>query len=108
MVESVIVSDPDVMNGTPCFRGTRVPFMNFIDRLEGGHALGSSSIGSRRSRARWPLGRLRKRGISGCENCMKVLLDECLPLEFRHELRRHVAHTVQRAGFKGMKNGELL
>lgn len=40
MLESVIVSDPDVMNGTPCFRGTRVPFKNLIDYLEGGHALG--------------------------------------------------------------------
>ena len=39
---------------------------------------------------------------------MKVLLDECLPLDFRHELRGHDAHTVQWAGFKGMKNGELL
>jgi len=28
------------MNGTPCFRGTRVPFKNLIDYLEGGHSLG--------------------------------------------------------------------
>lgn len=40
MLEPVIVSDPDVMNGTPCFRGTRVPFKNLIDYLEGGHSLG--------------------------------------------------------------------
>lgn len=39
---------------------------------------------------------------------MKVLLDECLPLDFRHELQGHEAHTVQWAGFKGMRNGELL
>jgi uncharacterized protein (DUF433 family) len=38
--ESVIVVDPEVMNGTPCFRGTRVPFKNLIDYLEGGHTLG--------------------------------------------------------------------
>ncbi len=38
--EPVIVSDPDVMSGTPCFRGTRVPFQNLIDYLEGGHSLG--------------------------------------------------------------------
>src|SRR5437588_1154911 len=30
---------PVVMNGTPCFRGTRVPFKNLIDYLEGGHSL---------------------------------------------------------------------
>jgi uncharacterized protein (DUF433 family) len=39
MAERVIVSNPDVMNGTPCFRGTRVPFQNLIDYLEGGHSL---------------------------------------------------------------------
>jgi len=40
MVSPVIVIDQDVMNGTPCFRGTRVPFKNLIDYLEGGHSLG--------------------------------------------------------------------
>jgi uncharacterized protein (DUF433 family) len=38
--ERVIVVDPDVMNGMPCFRGTRVPFKNLIDYLEGGHSPG--------------------------------------------------------------------
>jgi len=36
----VILIDPEVMNGMPCFRGTRVPFKNLIDYLEGGHSLG--------------------------------------------------------------------
>ena len=40
MAESVILSDPEVMSGTACFRGTRVPFKNLIDYLEGGHPLG--------------------------------------------------------------------
>jgi uncharacterized protein (DUF433 family) len=35
----VIVIDPDVMSGMPCFRGTRVPFKNLIDHLEGGQSL---------------------------------------------------------------------
>ena len=39
-VEPIIVVDPEVMNGTPCFRGTRVPFKNLMDYLEGGHPLG--------------------------------------------------------------------
>lgn len=38
--EPVIVADPEVMSGTPCFRGTRVPFKNLMDYLEGGHSLG--------------------------------------------------------------------
>jgi uncharacterized protein (DUF433 family) len=40
MTEPVVTSDLDVMNGTPCFRGTRVPFKNLIDFLEAGHNLG--------------------------------------------------------------------
>jgi len=37
--QSVIVRDPEIMGGTPCFRGTRVPFKNLLDYLEGGETL---------------------------------------------------------------------
>jgi uncharacterized protein (DUF433 family) len=40
MTEPVIIVDADIMHGMPCFRGTRVPFKNLIDYLEGGHSLG--------------------------------------------------------------------
>ena len=40
MVNPAIVTDPEVMSGTPCFRGTRVPFKNLIDFIEGGQSLG--------------------------------------------------------------------
>lgn len=39
MERPVIVSDPGILNGIPCFRGTRVPFKNLMDYLEGGHSL---------------------------------------------------------------------
>lgn len=39
-MERVVKSDPEILGGTPCFRGTRVPFQNLIDYLEGGHSLG--------------------------------------------------------------------
>jgi uncharacterized protein (DUF433 family) len=35
----LIVSDPDILRGMPVFRGTRVPFKNLLDYLEGGHTL---------------------------------------------------------------------
>jgi hypothetical protein len=38
----------------------------------------------------------------------EVLLDECLPVDFRHSFPEHEARTVQWAGLKGKKNGELL
>jgi len=39
---------------------------------------------------------------------MKILLDECLPIDFRHSFPTHEAHTAQWAGLKGKKNGDLL
>ena len=39
MAHQIIIVDPEIMNGTLCFRGTRVPFKNLIDYLEGGHPL---------------------------------------------------------------------
>ena len=32
----VITRDPEVLGGTPVFRGTRVPFQALLDYLEGG------------------------------------------------------------------------
>lgn len=37
--ESVVVSDPEIMGGTPCFAGTRVPVDSLIDYLEAGDSL---------------------------------------------------------------------
>jgi uncharacterized protein (DUF433 family) len=38
-MERAIVSDPELMNGIPCFRGTRVPFTHLIEYLEAGDPL---------------------------------------------------------------------
>ena len=37
--EPVIHSDPEIMNGTPVFIGTRVPLATLLDYLEGGQPL---------------------------------------------------------------------
>lgn len=34
-MEPVIIRDPDILSGTPVFRGTRVPVQNLIDYLAG-------------------------------------------------------------------------
>jgi hypothetical protein len=34
---------------------------------------------------------------------MKILLDECLPLDFRHKFPDHDTHTAEWAGLKGKK-----
>jgi uncharacterized protein (DUF433 family) len=36
---SVVKIDPEIMSGTPCFVGTRVPARSLIDYLEGGDSL---------------------------------------------------------------------
>ena len=39
---------------------------------------------------------------------MKILLDECVPVQVRHALIGHDVSTVQAQGWKGIQNGELL
>jgi len=39
---------------------------------------------------------------------MKLLLDECLSVEFRHDIPGHNVFTVMYLGWKGIKNGQLL
>ena len=38
-VTSVVHKDPEILGGVPVFLGTRVPFRNLIDYLEGGYSL---------------------------------------------------------------------
>jgi uncharacterized protein (DUF433 family) len=39
MKTRVIVADPDIMGGTPVFRGTRVPVQTLLDYLEAGESI---------------------------------------------------------------------
>jgi uncharacterized protein (DUF433 family) len=38
-MQQAITRDPDIMHGTPVFRGTRVPVQTLFDYLEGGETL---------------------------------------------------------------------
>ncbi len=38
-MEQAVVRDPEIMHGTPVFRGTRVPVQTLFDYLEGGETL---------------------------------------------------------------------
>jgi hypothetical protein len=38
-MEQAIVRNPEIMHGTPVFRGTRVPVQTLFDYLEGGETL---------------------------------------------------------------------
>ena len=39
MKSSVVIIDPEIMSGTPCFAGTRVPARALVDYLQAGRAL---------------------------------------------------------------------
>ncbi len=39
---------------------------------------------------------------------MKLLLDECVPRPLRKEFLGHEVSTIEEAGYKSLKNGELL
>ena len=38
-MEEAVIRDPEIMHGTPVFRGTRVPIQTLFDYLEGGDSL---------------------------------------------------------------------
>ncbi|HAX42993.1 MAG TPA: DUF433 domain-containing protein [Bryobacteraceae bacterium] len=38
-MEEAVTRDPEIMHGTPVFRGTRVPIQTLFDYLEGGDSL---------------------------------------------------------------------
>ena len=39
---------------------------------------------------------------------MRVLLDECVPVQVRHALPGHEVSSAQQMGWSGLKNGDLL
>src|ERR1051326_1151286 len=88
----VVKIDPEIMSGAPCFAGTRVPIQNLIDYLEGGDSIEDFLEG-------FP---------SVSREQVKILLDECVDRRFARELVGHEVTTVQKRGWSGVKNGELL
>ena len=38
-LNGVLTRDPEILGGTPVFRGTRVPFQALLDYIEGGQTL---------------------------------------------------------------------
>lgn len=38
-LNGVITRDPEILGGTPVFRGTRVPFQTLLEYIEGGETL---------------------------------------------------------------------
>ena len=67
-MSEVIQRDPEIMGGTPCFQGTRVPIKNLFDHLESGEPLESFFDG-------FP-SVTRKQVLEVIEMAMHALIDE--------------------------------
>jgi len=44
-MDNAIIRDPEIMHGTPVFRGTRVPVQTLFEYLEGGERLEDFLVG---------------------------------------------------------------
>ena len=117
-MEDLVVSDPEIMRGTPVFKGTRVPVDLVADMLAQGAAMEDILEGyptlskeriamaplymrafPRRGRpSRYPWQGKKARGrrsfalVYSAQGCMRFLIDECL-----HESLVGIAHN---AGFE--------
>jgi hypothetical protein len=83
-VTRVVHSDPDILEGTPVFIGTRVRLWV---------ANKPSLYSTWRAKHSWP---------------MRVLLEEQPPVDLASHLLGHAVETVVDRGWAGITNGELL
>jgi uncharacterized protein (DUF433 family) len=61
-----VTRDPEIMHGTPVFRGTRVPVRNLFDYLEGGESLDEFLDGFPTVSRELAIQALRKRVAAPC------------------------------------------
>ncbi len=124
-MEEMVVSDPEIMRGTPVFKGTRIPVDLVADMLaqgataeeilEGYPTLNKEKIAiaplymrafprrGRPSRRPWQWKRVRGRKSVSTElspqECMRFLIDECLRrIHVRHEQSCRFHSALQRNG----------
>ena len=106
--DKLIERDPEKMSGTPVFYGTRVPIKNLFDCLEAGEGLDEFLD-------QFPTVS-REQALQVLENYKEWLLsqhesaaDVCVTRFVKRDLvAEHEVLTVDDAGLKGLKNGDLL
>jgi uncharacterized protein (DUF433 family) len=107
--DSVIVKNPNILSGTPVFRGTRVPLQLLFDSLERGHTLEEFLEGYPTVSREMAIAVLEEaQQLLSAQAWMRVLLDECVSEGLRNYLAEHECQTARYAGFAGLENGQLL
>ena len=98
----VVQRDPDILNGTAVFVGTRVPIRSLFDYLEGGDPLDEFFCVN----SRWcAASRLSRCSVSRAKPSrpMRLLLDQPLPIDLISELHGHAVDTVVWAGIRSRR-----
>ena len=107
-VSDLITVDPDILGGTPVFKGTRVPIKTLFEYLESNYSL-EEFLECFPSVTREMACRVLERSEAVLlAPAMKILVDECVPWPMRHLFSGHDCTSVQRRGWRGTKNGALL
>jgi uncharacterized protein (DUF433 family) len=102
-----VTVDPEILGGRPVFSGTRVPVDALWNNWQTELPWMNSWNGFPPSRG----SRLKRCLISDFvrwQQQHEVLLDECCPAPLKRVLTGVDVFTVEMAGLKGMKNGELI
>ena len=104
-VNDLITKDPDILGGTPVFRGTRVPFHSLLDYLEAGQTLDDFLDD-------FPTV-TRQTAVQALEHATQLVVshfDEVAPRrmparKLKAQLLGHECTTVPEAGLADKKNG---
>lgn len=109
-INEVIISDPDVLNGTPVFKGTRVPVKNLFDYLEAGDSVDNFLEDFDYIPKEFVLTVLKfTEKIFLNLPFMKILLDEQLPVKLKYRFNPEIeVSTVRDENWLGVKNGYLI
>ena len=94
---AIVHSHPEILGGTPVFVGTRVPFQNLIDSLEGGESIedfldGFPSVKREQVLAVIEAG--KGAVLDAFWSSMRILIDECLNWRLGRALTGHYCSSV--------------
>src|SRR5947209_19940067 len=94
--DSVIVKNPNILSGTPVFRGTRVALQLLFDSLERGHTLEEFLEGYPTVSREMAIAALEEaQQLPSAQACMRVLVDECVNEGLRNYLASHECPTAR-------------
>jgi len=106
---ALITVDPEILGGTPVFKGTRVPVKTLFEYLEDNYTLEEFLECFPQSVVRWLAASLKVPNRHFCSRRRhENPVGRMCPWPMHKLLSGHACMTVQQRGWGGIKNGELL